>query len=546
MLGETSKVNFKIVLLLIALILYANSFSGEFIWDDYPLILNNPLIQSWSNLPKIFTSDLYHSTGGRTNFYRPLVSVSFMWDYFLWGKFTFGYHLTNVVLHLLNAILFFLIISRLTHNKLISFYSSALFLVHPLAVSVVSYISGRADSLALLFILSCFLSYLKGSRAHYALSIIFFILALLSKEIAMIFPLLLLLYLLYFKERSKLSSLLPFLAVTLTYLLLRLTVLDFSYRPLFLSKYSPFERLITTPKIILSYLNTLIFPFNLHMERTLNVSKSLIEPVTLLSLLTLVLIIFSIFYLKRRHKLISFGLAWFIVALLPLLGLVPLNATIADHWLYVPSLGFFLSLTVILKRRQNVALIIICLIFSLITINRNTDWKDEFTFFTRTLAKNPASALAHNNLGALYARQNNYDLAKKEYIIAIEVDPEYTEAINNLGLAYKRENKIDEAIKQFQLTLALEPNRVMTRNSLGVAYGLNNEEQKAEEEFKKTIELNPYFAEAYYNLGALYYRQKKYNQALVMWREVLKLEPQSIFIRDWLVNTERLTDAQLD
>lgn len=554
MLIKEDNFNLKLVLILAAFLVYANSLASAFIWDDYPLILKNYLIQDWRYLPRLFNSDLYQATWGKTNYYRPMVSLSFMWDHFLWDRISFGYHLTNVFIHLINAILVFSLFKKMTNQITISFWSSLLFLIHPFNPPVVAYISGRSDSLAMLFILLSFLYYLNYSKQnkllYYLLSIISFIFALLSREITVIFPFLILLHIVYFQDKTKdkFKFFLPYLLISFVYIVLRFTALNFAYQPAFFSKLTLFERLINIPKLILTYLQILLFPFNLHMEKIISISRSLIEIQSILFFSLLILVIYLTILLHKKNKLISFGLLWFIIALFPVIGLLPLNILIADHWVYLASLGFFLSLTtafnLLIKNRQNLILAFVCLIFSFITIYRNTDWQDEMRFYNRILKYSPNSALVHNNLGVIYESHRNYELAKKEYLRAIEIDPKYADSASNLASIYKREEKFNEASKYFEKSLSIEPDRFVAHNSLGIVYGLTKQEEKAEKEFKKAIELNTYFAEGYYNLGVLYFQQKKYNQAVDVWQQMLKIEPQNSFIKMWIKTAQEAMNAK--
>lgn len=531
-------VNLRILILIITLAglaVYANSFSGDFIWDDYPLVLNNYLIQSWHNLPQIFTSDLYKVSWGKTNFYRPLVSLSFVWDYWFWGKFTFGYHLTNVALHLLNAFLAFLILNKITKQKIVSFWASLLFLIHPISPPVVSYISGRADSLAVFFILLSSLCLLiwdeKGKPIYYLVSIFSFIFSLLSKEIALIFPFLLLVYTIHFVGRSKRQFFffLPFFLLTFVYIGLRCTVLDFRPHSLLLTKFSLLERLISTPRIILNYFQVLLFPFNLHMEKTLAISKSLLEPNAYISFFIVILLGFSLFLLYRKNRIISFGLGWFLLALFPTLGILPLNATVADHWAYLPSLGFFLAfsmaVSLLKKRTHNFVFIPICLILAVVTIHRNSDWSDEFTFYKRTLAKAPHSARLHEALGTFYAQKGFSAQAIKEYQEAIKLKPDIFQAHFNLGAMYQKFSLYPQAEEEYKKTLQLYADFPEAHNNLGVIYFYQKNYQSAINEYNKAVELRPDYAQAYNNRGAVYASLGDMDKAREDWQKALKIKP---------------------
>ena len=193
---------FLVALLFIALpvILYANTLGGDFIWDDEYLIEKNRYLESWHFLPEIFQSSLHHFAPVQSNYYRPLQGMTYLFDRMLWGKGVWGHHLTNIVLHGMVGFLSYRLLIALGMGFPISFWTALFFLIHPLHTEAVGYISGRADSLYALFILLSILSFyrfLKGkSFAFYLLSLGSFILALLSKEIAVVLPFLLIFLLL--------------------------------------------------------------------------------------------------------------------------------------------------------------------------------------------------------------------------------------------------------------------------------------------------------------------------------------------------------------
>ena len=187
-----------VLVFLLGIGLYANTFGNSFVWDDELLVIRNGYIKDWSHFPEIFKINLFHSISRKGNYYRPLQSLSLLFDYSLWGLRPFGYHLTNVLLHIANAVIIYFLIGMISRSRRISLLTALLFLVHPIHTQAVTYISGRADPLAAFFFLLAFYLYVKSvalnKLAPYLGSLLFFLLALLSKEAALIFPLTLLLY----------------------------------------------------------------------------------------------------------------------------------------------------------------------------------------------------------------------------------------------------------------------------------------------------------------------------------------------------------------
>ena len=198
------------LIIILGLIAYANSFSNPFMWDDENLIVTNPYIKNIQLVKNLFTKDLAFGTQF-SNFYRPLQSLSFELDYYLWGLNPFGFHLTNLLLHIACAlVIYFLFCLIFPAAKSIGLITALLFLVHPIQTEAVTYISGRADPQASLFMLLSIFFYIKHSlktrpknRPYLLASVVCFILALLSKETALILPLLILLFELCFLRDSS-------------------------------------------------------------------------------------------------------------------------------------------------------------------------------------------------------------------------------------------------------------------------------------------------------------------------------------------------------
>ena len=202
------KLLFQIAIIaILGFAVYANSLNGEFIWDDEALVSDNIFIRGFSNLPKIFGTDIARGAAGQSNFYRPLQVLTFMIDYSFWELDVRGYHLSNMLLHVLAGITLFWLVSIITGSQTTSLITAILFTVQPLHAGAVSYIAGRADSLALFFMLLCFIFYIKHLEYNkikfYFLSLFTFVLALLSKEITLILPALLCLYHVSFAEKRK-------------------------------------------------------------------------------------------------------------------------------------------------------------------------------------------------------------------------------------------------------------------------------------------------------------------------------------------------------
>ena len=505
-------------LALIGLITYLNSFANYFVWDDEILIVGNGYIKSFSNLFKIFTVDIFHWITN-SNFYRPLFSLSLMFDYRLWQLNPFGYHLTNLILHLLNTFLVFYLINFLSLNLKASLIGSLFYLVHPVHTQAVTYISGRADLLAGFFILSALLLFARvnktkaGSKnVFYFLSALFFIFGLLAKEIALVLPLLLILYDYCFGDKLKnFKKHIPFLSLACIYILLRNKFLPFQSEgmlPLSLS-----TRIINFPKVIVFYLFLLLSPGNLRIDRSFSLSRPLDLSVIFCILLLIAILLWIVKY--RYNKVLLFSSLWFFILLLPVTNIIlPLNAVVADHWLYLPSIGFFIILALgmdkllgkdffitglkISYQFKMTIIVVIITTLSLLTITRNFEWRDPVILFEATLKS------AHKNA-------DHWDIRVHA----------------NLANAYLEKGLYNQAILEFQEALKGFPFPQCKRvhYQLAFVYFAQSLYQKAEEELLKAIEADPDYVSAYYMLGRLYKKMGKIDKAQATWEKMLKAKP---------------------
>jgi len=217
------------LIIILGFVVYGNSLNGRFIWDDELLIENNVLIKSFSNISRVFAHDIWADTGKEGNTYRPLQMVTYMIDYSLWKLNPKGYHLTNILLHISVALSIYWLINIIFKENWIALLAALFFVIHPIHTEAVTYISGRADPLALLLMLLCFIFYLKSPPSKgmgtYFLIVISYSLALISRENSLILPVLLLLYHYTFNEKIKVKELLSIVSISVVYILLRVTFL---------------------------------------------------------------------------------------------------------------------------------------------------------------------------------------------------------------------------------------------------------------------------------------------------------------------------------
>lgn len=550
--------------LIIGLGIYANSFQNEFIWDDDDSIVNNAYIKDFSYFPKYFSENLIAGSGQITNYWRPVLLISFAIDYKIFGLNPFGYHLSNTFIHILVAILGFFLIYNLSQKKfLLSYFASLLFLVHPLQTEAITYIAGRADPLSSVFALLTLIFYInfrkKGSKKYLAFSLGAFLLALLTKEQSILLPaLILLIEICFFTNknnwRQNIKIPIYFFGISLIYFLSRISFLNFNDilgGANYLENYniSLFGRLLTFTWVMIKYLSLLFIPKNLHMAYEIEPITSILSPSVFIFIAALVLVAFIIYKTWRENKLISFGYLWFIIILLPRTNIISINRPLYEHWLYLPMLGFWLGTLALIiylfKKFKNVkwqkislkALIIIVIIFaaglSYLTILRNRDWRDPITFYEKNLKYTPNSYIQKNNLGMAYAKTKKHQEAIKQYQESLEIIDFYPQVHSNLANSLLALGEFEEAEKEYQKALAIDDGFILPYESLINIYLTKGDSEKLNlllsQLESKTNQ------ETFFNLAipALLYL-KDYDGAIALTKKILEKNPNDINLNNLL------------
>ncbi len=526
-----------ILIAILGFAVYGNSLKGEFLWDDIYLVKDNASIKDFSSIPTIFAKDEWRFIAERKfNLYRPLQTLTYMVDYSLWKLNVMGYHLTNILLHILTALAVFWLVNILFDDRLLSLITGTLFVVHPVHTESVTYISGRADPLAAVFMLLCFILYIKhicsNNTKIYILALLTYALALLSRENSLVLPVLLLLYHYAFKKKIKAKEFLPISGLAFIYILLRIAVLGYSPSDIMCAT-SVFQRIPGFFAAITNYVKLLFLPFGLHMEYG-NKLFGIADPRAVLGIVILPSLLLYAFRKRNKNGLIFFSISWFFIALLPQSNLFPINAYMAEHWLYLPSIGFFLILAKGLSsiyKAKNLRIFAIVLIigivtfYSYLTIRQNTYWKEPITLYERTLRYAPASVRATNNLGLRYYEMGKRVEAITLYKKTIETDPNYTNAHYNLGNVYYDIGRNEKAIASYKKAIEINPTYARAYNNLGVVYYDMGYSEEAISLYKKTIEIDPDCEDAYYNLGNAYYNIGDNKRAATLYKKAIEADP---------------------
>jgi len=506
-------------------VFYSNSLHNPFICDDEGLVLQNSLIKNWGSFYKAFTNDLYLATLANSNFYRPLQIVLFMLDYHFWRFNPLAYHLTNIILQVLVAFLVYLFALFILKNSSVALLSALLFAVSPLHNEAVAYISGSAE---LLMGVSLLASLLLFARGRIKWSLFFFVMGLFSKELSVVFPIVIFCWVIsYSRENLRkpwyfLKVIFPFFLIDAVYILLRFSWLKFPtlFMPE-LTRYPLLLRISVLPQVFLDYLKLLILPVNLHLSRNLSYPTGF-WGIFISWFILIFLAAGGVFFLfRRRSRNLNFLSCWFLIFLLPQAGIFPINAFVAEHFLYLSSISFFIGLSFLLHKYLSKNILFIAgstlvLVYGILSFSQNFTWGSPVIFYERILKFSPNSFLGRNNLGVQYEMNGQYFDAISQYQDAVKLKPARIEPHANLASIYTKMGKFDRAEKEYTIIQKLTPYNKSgeLQNNIAGLYERQGDFNQALRYYKLALLLDPTLKFARFNAGRLYAQKKDTAKAL--------------------------------
>lgn len=529
------------LIVLLTLLVYLPSTRSGFVnWDDGLYVYDDAAIRviDLKFVKTIFTQVLVYN-------WHPLTMFSYALDYYIWGLNPAGYHLINMVFHAMNASLVFFLSLRLIEIKsertlsalTAAFVTAILFAIHPLHVESVSWVSERKDVLCGFFYLLGLITYLKfvnsesSKRRLYVTVMVYFILAILSKPMAVSFPIVLLIIDFYPLERlSKKAALekVPFFILSIMGSVL--TVWAQKHEKALLSlEISPFStRLLTALRSYVFYLYKTILPLNLAPYYPYTYKINLFTFEYLGSLTALISITLFCIMTLRRYKIFSAAWLYFLIVLFPVIGIVQVGAqAAADRYMYLPSLSVFLMIGILAGNLYEISSKIkkIILISSsvllaglliIITISQQAIWKDSISLWNHEIELYPnGSAISYQNRGNAYFHMNDYEPAIRDYSRAIALDPKKVDAYFNRAQSYKFMGDCLHAVEDYDSIIRLDPAFEYPYVNRGYCLAELGEHSAAIEDFTAALRINPRDALTYYYIGLAYLKLNKINEAVV-------------------------------
>jgi protein O-mannosyl-transferase len=541
----------------------ANGFVN---WDDDGYVIANRFIQklSPSNLKGIFSSFFIGN-------YQPVTILSYLLDYCLFGPQPFSYHFTNLILHILNAVLLFWLIYLLSKRISIALISALLFGIHPLHVESVAWISARKDLLYSFFFLAALVSYVYYARLakigkYYYFSLVLFLFSLLSKAMALVLPLILLsldLFIAKKPQKNILSDKVPFFALAFIFGIVGITAQYASGAVRTQDAAHLFANFPAAIYSIIFYLNKIFMPVNLACCYPRAGYHFSMREAVLPSIYLIACIRLSLFKVYRNK--IIFGNAFFLICALPVLQLIPIGETIvADRYMYLAPVGIFYLLAesatwlyqTINKYKRAIKTVVtglfICLsvTLSLLTYRRCLVWKDSLSLWSDVIAKYPNAAMAYYNRALAWNSRKNYAQAITDfnrvlslvssadarpvylYLISLYritgqgeeaerlidqvrvIDAGLTRQYYQNGNQLREAGKFKEAAVLYKKGLELYPDNLVLINELALTYIYTSRPKDAIALFKKGLIIRPDFALLHNNLALAYFYDQDYALAV--------------------------------
>lgn len=565
------------IIVVATVIAFLPSLKAGFIWDDNAYIVESTLITpfDWTHFKQMWTTPF----GGN---YHPLTMISLGIERALVGTSPFLYHFNNLVLHIINSLLVFSLLQRLSGNFWAAFVAGLLFGIHPLHVESVTWATERKDVLYVLFMFLAFWQYLNfrehESRKAFWLSVVFFLCSCLSKGMAVVFPILLVITDYYLLKRPLSLKLflekLPYFALALIFGIVAIMAqreAGADASKFMKETYSGGERLLF-----------ILFNFGFYWVKMLvPVQLSLIYPypkpnelTTIYYAIPAVVLVLTglIYWLGKKDRSIWWAGVFFLVCILPVVQLIPIGTTIvAERYFYLSSVGplFLLGLganAIIERGLKTVALGLVAglsLFFVVQSYRYNQAWKDNLSIFTHATEQFPTAVMALRNVGAHYLTQKDYDKAifyyseaQKHSLVAFDLEKElglayynkkdYPNAITHLdkaynnartlpevdvwmlGDAYYQLGQFEKALPYIEKAIAQRPQESQLYNFIGMIYMKQGQEANAVSNYERAMSLNSAYVDPYTNMSFMYITAKKFPEAIKVLERAIKLFPDNV------------------
>lgn len=557
------------LLAVVVTLIYADTLTTPFIFDDIGNIRDNPHIRVTSLSLKNLIRAAFQSPESS----RPVANISFALNYYFNGFNLVGFHLVNIMIHFAGGFfLYFFSKSTLKTPGLhcrsekcgwIPFFTAFIWMVHPLQTQSVAYLVQRMNSLAAMFYILSMLLYVKfrldtdtrGKWLLFAGCVLAGILAVGTKQIAATLPIFIILYEWYFFQELSLKwvrrHFLVLGVILLFLIIISLIYLDYDPVVKILSAYKHrdytlTQRVLTQFRVVIFYVSLMLWPrpSRLNLDHDVVLSYSLTDPVTtLISMVVITALIALAILTAKREPLLSYGILWFFGNLAIESSVIGLEL-VFEHRNYLPSMFIILALVALVFRYAKptwlgiVCLCVVGTLFTVWTFERNRVWVDELSLYRDCVEKSPAKARPHNNFGAILLRRGRLSEAIDEFQAALRIKPDYADAHYNLGNALVKQGSLTKGIYHFSEALGRQPGNVKALNNMAATLVLLERFPEAIENFKKALVINPTDPDLHRNLAFVMKKQGDLEGARQHFSRALEINPANEMARRNLAEIE--------
>ena len=540
------------LIIFLSFITYSNALRGSFVWDDEIQIVKNWQIRDLSHVGSAFSSAFWafaDPEAARTNFYRPVQTLSYMLAYQISGLSAWSYHLVNVLFHTFASVLIYFLCVEYGISAGAALLAAAIFSVHPIHSEAVSWNAGTPDVTCGAFYFGSillFLKYLKSSRGRWLWSAaVSFLAACFSKEMAVTLPAVAALIMLA-KGRPQqnvftrlVESLWPFGAAGVVYVGARLAALGFLSTTHLQIRAGVLDWFTLAVQVLGQYIHYSLLPYPLTAYHLIPLHLSDRVPSTLLYTAVVTAAGIGSYMLNRRVRGVAMWGLIFAITLIPVFNFTGISLTFfAERYLYIPTMASAMMLGLLLDKSRSIAknvTVIIVLVFAVLTFGRNKDWQSDEKLYQSILRVHPEVAHVRNNLADLYMKRGD-DVTARNYLesalhyldsgVYLQAENEKYRAQVGLGAIAARSEKYAEAKDHLEKALEINPRGDWAYLYLGgVIMESEGDYPKAMTNFQKAIELGPLNEVARDYMGVALFNLKKYPEAIRYFQEALKINP---------------------
>ena len=530
---------------------YLNALDNPFVYDDHDTVTGNQSLLDLSNVRFILVYTPF----------RPLVNASYAFDRWLWDYRPFGYHLTNVVLHACAVVLLYAWMRRLLRDasadddsRLPAFAGAALFAVHPLQSEAVAYISGRSEVMCAVWFLGALLAaraaMLSRSVLQVTLAVVCALMALASKETALVLPVVFLVY--EWLLRPGAGERRP-RRVALIAAVLVVFAVAAGYRVSKLPTGGPSAallNLLTQAIVIWRYAGLLVWPAGQSIMHSVHRVTTAADPTAWSAIVGLAAITIVAIRIRRSHPALAFGMLWFLIVLAPSSSVVPLREGMAEHRVYLASAGFFMGVAACVQawRREAVSTVrlvlataaIVVVLFGL-TVARNRVWSDPVALWSEATVHADGMWEPHYALADSLREDGQCAVAVSEYEKVVAMRPEHRDAYTNLGICLAQTGRTEDGERAFRRALEIDPSFARGYTNLGALALLTGDTVRARDAYLEAIVKDPDNVLARMQLASLYEKTfHDYHSAARMCGEARRLAPSTPGVVECVERNQRL------